>query len=96
MFPLEVCSEDLVALPTVEVPKVPERDSAVLDRSLTGSVEWVEGITGWSNQKICRLCRGKQIPGAFQARRAQGSRWRFKKEITRPFLDRLVGANRNI
>jgi hypothetical protein len=46
----------------------------------TGDMGWAMGLTGWSHDKISRLCRRGVIPGAFQAEPGvKGSMWTFRK-----------------
>jgi hypothetical protein len=62
----------------------------VEDSSAIGDMRWLHGITGWSSFKISRLCRLKQIKGAFQSQpRTRGSMWCFKKAKTLAWLDSL-------
>jgi hypothetical protein len=62
----------------------------VENSSPVGDVRWLQGITGWSSFKISRLCRIKQIKGAFQSQPGtRGSMWCFKKAKTQAWLDSL-------
>jgi hypothetical protein len=64
----------------------------VLSQSETavGDMRWLQGITGWSSFKISRLCRIKQIKGAFQSQPGtRGSMWCFRKAKTLAWLDSL-------
>jgi hypothetical protein len=56
-----------------------------------GDVAWIQRITGFSLDKINRLCRKKIIPGAFKAQPGEkGSAWSFRKKIVLEWLDRLT------
>jgi hypothetical protein len=62
----------------------------VEDTSVVGDIRWLRSITGWSTFKISRLCRIKQIKGAFQSQpRTRGSMWCFRKAKTLAWLESL-------
>jgi hypothetical protein len=61
-----------------------------LQAAQIGDITWMQQESGWSNDKIARLCRLKVIPGAFQAQpNTQGSAWCFRKSKTLPWLRNL-------
>jgi len=61
-----------------------------LDKTPIGDVAWLKSITGWSHDKIARLCRMREIPGAFKALPKQkGCTWNFRKAKTLSWLERL-------
>jgi hypothetical protein len=53
-------------------------------------MQWLIGLTGWSHDKISRLCRLRIIKGAFQAQPGKrGAVWHFRKAKTLAWLDSL-------
>jgi hypothetical protein len=61
-----------------------------LSAAQIGDINWMQEESGWSPDKISRLCRLKVIPGAFQAQPGvQGSAWNFRKSKTLPWLRNL-------
>jgi hypothetical protein len=60
-----------------------------------GDTNWLMGETGWTHDKIARLCRLKAIPGSFQALKStRGSKWHFRKAKTLEWLQGLEGGSR--
>ena len=58
-----------------------------LEASPFGDINWMMRESGWTNDKIARLCRLKLIPGARQAQPGtQGSPWSFRKAKTLSWL----------
>ena len=52
--------------------------------------EWLMTETGWTHDKISRLCRLRQIKGAFQSQPGtRGSMWHFRKAKTLAWLESL-------
>lgn len=54
-----------------------------------GDVAWMVSITGWSHDKISRLCRLRVIKGSFKAIPGKGSTWHFHKGKTLAWLKNL-------
>jgi hypothetical protein len=60
------------------------------DEAPIGDVAWLVSITGWSHDKVARLCRLKLIKGAFKVQpKERGSTWHFHKAKTLAWLNRL-------
>jgi len=65
-------------------------NSSLKTESAIGDMAWLMGQTGWTHDKISRLARIRQIPGAFQAQpRTRGSEWNFRKAKTLAWLESL-------
>ena len=57
-----------------------------------GDIKWLMAETGWTYDKIGRLCRLRQIKGAFQTQPGtRGSLWHFRKAKTLTWLESLEG-----
>jgi hypothetical protein len=72
------------------IPGSPTNFSALVDpleRSPIGDVKWLQNQTGWTDDKIWRLCRLKRIPGAYQA--SPRSAWSFRKEKVLNWLKKI-------
>ena len=55
-----------------------------------GDTAWLMSKTGWTHDKVARLCRLKRIKGAFQAQPGiKGSLWCFRKARTLVWLESL-------
>ena len=51
-------------------------------------MRWLISLTGWSHDKIARLCRRGIIPGAFKALTGRrGDTWNFRKGKTLVWLE---------
>jgi hypothetical protein len=58
--------------------------------TVIGDVRWLTSLTGWSHDKVARLCRQRVIKGAFKAVPGRrGDAWNFKKQKTLAWLDGL-------
>lgn len=56
--------------------------------TLIGDVRWLISLTGWSHDKIARLCRRGVIPGSFKALPGRrGDTWNFRKGKTLAWLE---------
>jgi hypothetical protein len=61
-----------------------------LESSPFGDVNWFHAESGWSQDKIARLCRLGLVPGAMQSQPGiQGSKWTFRKSKTLKWLRSL-------
>jgi hypothetical protein len=61
-----------------------------LDMRPVGDIAWLQSLTGWTHDKIARLCRLRLVPGAFQAVPGRrGAVWNFRKAKTLAWLDKL-------
>jgi hypothetical protein len=71
---------------------IPRRMSENLlqTESSIGDMKWLMTETGWTHDKISRLCRLRQIKGAFQSQPGtRGSMWHFRKAKTLGWLEGL-------
>ncbi len=56
--------------------------------ALIGNMRWMVSQTGWTHDKISRLCRQRVIPGAFKALPGRrGDAWSFRKGKTLAWLE---------
>jgi hypothetical protein len=56
-----------------------------------GDMAWFTELTGWDEFKGSRLCRKKQVPGAYNPMAGtRGSRWLFKKQTTEAWFNNLI------
>ena len=61
-----------------------------LDRTPIGDVGWLDSVTDWGTDKICRLARSGVIKGAFKAQPGtRGAMWHFRKAKTLAWLESL-------
>jgi hypothetical protein len=61
-----------------------------LERTPFGAMSWMQRESGWSKDKIARLCRAGLVPGAMQSQpHVQGSHWTFRKSKTLRWLRSL-------
>jgi hypothetical protein len=78
---------------TIEIPaarSLAPGDSDVLKSQPIGDMKWLMTETGWTHDKISRLCRLRQIRGAFQSQPGtRGSMWHFRKAKTLAWLEGL-------
>jgi hypothetical protein len=58
-----------------------------------GDTAWLMGETGWTLDKVCRLARQGEIPGAFKVfkgvKGGKAEPWSFRKSVTREWLRRI-------
>jgi len=65
----------------------PERKNINPEMTDVGDRIWLMNVTGWSHDKIARLCRQRIIKGSFQIRPGiRGSAWYFRKSKTLAWL----------
>jgi hypothetical protein len=61
-----------------------------LEASPFGEMSWLMEKSGWTDDKISRLCRAGVIPGAMQSQPGtRGSKWTFRKAKTERWLRSL-------
>jgi hypothetical protein len=55
-----------------------------------GDTTWLMSQTGWTHDKVARLCRTGRVQGAFQSQpNTKGSLWYFRKTTTLAWLGSL-------
>ena len=60
------------------------------DSNGIGKMDWMIAHTGWSHDKISRLCRLRLIKGAFKSQLGvKGAMWNFHKAKVLEWLDGL-------
>jgi hypothetical protein len=65
-------------------------DNLLQAENSVGDMRWLITETGWTHDKISRLCRLKKIKGAFQSQPGtRGSMWCFRKSKTLAWLESL-------
>jgi hypothetical protein len=85
--------EDGRLITTIEIPaarSLASGDPDLLKSQPIGDMKWLRTETGWTHDKISRLCRLRQIKGAFQSQPGtRGSMWHFRKAKTLAWLEGL-------